>query len=91
MQSVVDVELASVSLEPEDILCVFSRPLTSLNETLLFECLESLRNEGFPERQQPGLAARVCSEVFTEPESLSFSMVAAVGPDTIYCSERIVT
>lgn len=87
--SLVDVELASVELQGEDIVCVFSRPLTGLNETLLFECLETLRSEGFPIEKLPDIADRVCRDVFTEPETLSFALVAAVGPDAIYCAQKV--
>lgn len=91
--SIVDVELASVVLEAGDVLCVFSRPLTSLNETLLFECLETLQGEGFPEDFGDGVsqvAERICNDVFTEPESLSFAAVITVGPDVIYCDQVVV-
>ncbi len=87
--SLVDVELASVGLQGEDIVCVFSRPLTALNETLLFECLETLVSEGFPLLQQAQVATRVCSEVFTEPDSLSFAMVLSVGPEVVYCAKAV--
>jgi hypothetical protein len=91
--SIVDVELASVVLEPGDVLCVFSRPLTSLNETLLFECLETLHGEGFPDDFEGGVsevAERICNDVFTEPESLSFAAIISVGPDVIYCDQVVV-
>jgi hypothetical protein len=87
--SIVDVELASVALEPGDVLCVFSRALTSLNETLLFECLETLRGEGFPEEVECEVAERLCNDVFTEPETLSFAAVVSVGPDAIYCDKVV--
>jgi hypothetical protein len=87
--SIVDVELASVALEEGDVLCVFSRPLTGLNETLLFECLESLRSEGFPATRQSDVAARICNDVFTEPDTLSFAAVIAIGPDVIYCDKVV--
>jgi len=87
--SLVDVELASVNLQGEDLVCVFSRPLTSLNETLLFECLETLVSEGFPVLQQQSVATRVCGEVFTEPDSLSFAMVLSLGPEALYCAQAV--
>ena len=87
--SLVDVELASVELQGEDVVCVFSRPLTGLNETLLFECLETLRSEGFPIEKSSDVADRLCRDVFTEPETLSFALVAAVGPEAIYCAQKV--
>ena len=87
--SLVDVELASVELQGEDVVCAFSRPLTSLNETLLFEALESLRSEGFPLERLPDVADRLCRDVFTDPDSLSYGLLAAVGPDALYC-RRVV-
>ena len=83
--SLIDVELASVELQGEDVVCAFSRPLTSLNETLLFEALESLRSDGFPLEKLPDVADRLCRDVFTDPDSLSYGLVAAVGPDALYC------
>ncbi len=85
--SMVDVELASVMLQADDVLCVFSRPLTTLNETVLFECLESLSFDTPAAKQPAEVAERLCNEVFTEPESLAFAMVARVGPEAIYCNE----
>jgi serine/threonine protein phosphatase PrpC len=87
--SIIDVEIASVTLGPGDIVCAFSRSLTALNETLLFQHLETLLQEGFPEVQPPDLAERLCVEVFTEPDTLSFCCVAAVGPEVIYCSKVV--
>ncbi len=87
--SIIDVEIASVSLAPGDVICAFSRSLTSLNETLLFQHLETVRAEGFPETQPRDMAERLCVEVFTEPDTLSFSCVAAVGPEVIYCSKIV--
>jgi hypothetical protein len=89
--SLVDVELASVELQGEDIVCAFSRPLTSLNETLLFEGLEALRAEGFPLERIPEAAARLCGDVFTEPETLSYAMIAAVGPEALYCARAVAS
>lgn len=85
--AMVDVELASVVLQPEDIVCVFSRSLTTLNETILFEFLENLSLEERLSRAGSDIAERLCLEVFTEPESLSFAMVACVGPQAIFCSQ----
>lgn len=87
--SLVDVELASVELHGEDIICAFSRPLTSLNETLLFESLESLVADGFPLVPQEDAGVRLCHDVFTEPETLSYALVASVGPDVIYCAHPV--
>lgn len=87
--SIIDVEVASVELAPGDVVCAFSRPLSSLNETLLFQHLEMLLEEGFPENQQQSLAEHLCVEVFTEPDTLSFACVACVGPDVIYCSKVV--
>lgn len=93
--SLVDVELASVELRGEDIACAFSRPLTQLNETLLYEALEALQagsdtQEGWRGQTEKDLAARICREVFTEPETLSFAMIACLGPDTVYCKDEVI-
>lgn len=87
--ALVDVELASVDLQEGDVVCAFSRPLTTLNETLLFESLETLQSEGFPLQPLPEVAERLCKDVFTEPESLSFAFVASVGPNAIYCAQPL--
>jgi hypothetical protein len=89
--SLVDVEMASVELHGDDIICAFSRPLTTLNETLLFESLESLIADGFPLVAQGDVAARLCHDVFTEPETLSYALVASVGPEVIYCSRTVAS
>lgn len=87
--SIVDVEVASVTLIAGDVVCAFSRPLSSLNETLLFQHLELLGEDGFPRTQPVGLAEQLCVDAFTEPETLSFACVAAVGPEVIYCSKVV--
>jgi len=87
--AMVDVELASVELLPEDIVCVFSRPLTTLNETLLFEFLDNLQIDSRIASKNPDIAERLCADVFTEPETISFALVACVGPEAIFCS-RVV-
>jgi len=89
--SLVDVEMASVELQGGDIICAFSRPLTSLNETLLFESLEALVADGFPMSSQDDVAVRLCHDVFTEPETLSYALVASVGPDVLYCARPVAT
>ena len=89
--ALVDVEMASVELQGEDIICAFSRPLTSLNETLLFESLEGLLADGYPLASLDDVAARLCHDVFTEPETLSYALVASVGPDVIYCARPIAS
>lgn len=89
--SLVDVEMASVELQGDDIICAFSRPLTSLNETLLFESLEALIADGFPLVAQEDPAARLCHDVFTEPETLSYALLASVGPDVVYCSRPVAS
>lgn len=87
--AMVDVELASVVLQPEDIVCAFSRPLTTLNETLLFEFLEGLSIDAQKPLENVDIAERLCFEVFTEPDSLSFALVACVGPEAIFCSQVV--
>jgi hypothetical protein len=87
--AIVDVEVASVSLQPGDTVIAFSRPLTTLNETLLFQHLEVAASEGFPDMQRPNLAEQLCVDVFTEPDSISFACVAALGPDVIFCSKAV--
>jgi hypothetical protein len=84
--ALVDVEVASVELQGDDIICAFSRPLTNLNETLLFESLESMRSNSLLSQKQGEPALRLCTEIFTEPDTVSYALVAAVGPDSIYCA-----
>jgi len=84
--SIIDVEVASVMLDPGDYVVAFSRPLTTLNETLLFQHLEVLVGEGFPESQPYGMAEQLCLDVFTQADSLSFACMVALGPEVIYCS-----
>jgi hypothetical protein len=92
--SVVDVEVASVDLQPGDIACVFSRPLTNLNETLLLEGLEAFEADrvfdGSSGRRRMDIASMLCKEVFTEPDTLSFATVLRAGPNTIFCDQIIV-
>jgi hypothetical protein len=85
--SIIDVEIASVSLQPGDTIAAFSRPLTTLNETLLFQHLEVTAGEGFPHTQPPHQAEQMCVDVFTEPDTLSFACLAALGPEVIFCSK----
>lgn len=87
--SLLDVEIASVTLGAGDVICAFSRPLSSLNETLLFQHLEAVLAEGFPSTQTPHAAEDLCVEVFTQPDTLSFCCLAMVGPEVIYCSKRV--
>ncbi len=87
--AMVDVELASVVLQPEDIVCAFSRPLTALNETLLFEFLEGLSIDAQRPRENADIAERLCLDVFTEPGTLSYALVACVGPETVFCSQVV--
>jgi hypothetical protein len=85
--SIIDVEVASVELNPGDYVVAFSRPLTTLNETLLFQHLEVLTNEGFPQSQPIRMAEQMCLDVFTQSETVSFACMAALGPEVIYCSK----
>jgi hypothetical protein len=85
--SIIDVEIASVSLQPGDTIAAFSRPLTTLNETLLFQHLEVVAGEGFPDTQPLHQAEQMCVDVFTEPDTLSFACLAALGPEVIFCSK----
>jgi hypothetical protein len=87
--SIVDVEIASVTLQPGDAIAAFSRPLTTLNETLLFQHLEMTAGEGFPDVQPLHQAEQLCVDVFTEPDTLSFACVAALGPEVIFCSKVV--
>ncbi|MEY4701427.1 MAG: hypothetical protein RL326_1614 [Pseudomonadota bacterium] len=87
--SLIDVEIASVMLGAGDVICAFSRPLSSLNETLLFQHLEAVSAEGFPMTQTPHAAEDLCVEVFTQPDTLSFCCLATVGPEVIYCSKQV--
>lgn len=87
--AMVDVELASVVLQPEDIVCAFSRPLTTLNETLMFEFLDALTIDAQRPRSNADIAERLCYEAFTEPDTLSYAMVACVGPQAAFCSQVV--
>lgn len=85
--SIIDVEVASVELNPGDYVVAFSRPLTTLNETLLFQHLEVLTSEGFPQSQPARMAEQMCLDVFTQSDTVSFACLAALGPEVIYCSK----
>lgn len=85
--AMVDVELASVVLQPEDIVCAFSRPLTTLNETLMFEFLDGLKIDAQRSINNADIAERLCYEAFTEPDTLSFALVACIGPQALFCSQ----
>ncbi len=87
--SIIDVEVASVTLHPGDYVVAFSRPLTTLNETLLFQHLEVLAGEGFPEVQPYGMAEQMCLDVFTQADTLSFACMVGLGPEVIYCSKIV--
>lgn len=84
--AVVDMDVASIALCSGDMVAAFSRPLSALNETLLFEAFDTLASEGFPSRQHTQVATRVCGEVFTEPDSLSFSLLLSVGQAGVFCA-----
>jgi hypothetical protein len=89
--AIVDVNIASVNLEPLDTIISFSRPLTSLNETLLFQYLEMTaegqRAASFS--QSARRADDLCLDVFTEPDLVSFCCLLSIGPDAIYCSKVV--
>jgi hypothetical protein len=87
--SIIDVEVASVTLKPGDTVTVFSRPLTTLNETLLFQHLEMTTGDGFPDVQPLRQAEQMCVDVFTEPDTLSFACIVSIGPEVIFCSKVI--
>jgi hypothetical protein len=86
--SIIDVEVASVILHPGDYVVAFSRPLSSLNETLLFQHLEVLVAEGFPQTQPYNMAEQMCLDVFTQADTLSFACMVGLGPEAIYCAPR---
>jgi len=88
--SIIDVEVASVTLNPGDYVVAFSRPLTTLNETLLFQHLEVLVGDGFPRSQPYGMAEQMCLDVFTQADSLSFACMVALGPEVIFCASQHV-
>lgn len=88
--SIIDVDVASVALEPGDYIASFSRPLTSLNETLLFQHLEVVGAQGLPARQNSGAAEQLCLDVFTQADTIAFGCLIALGPDGIYCSKRVL-
>jgi len=82
VQSLVDVEIASVELLENDIVCVFSRPLSPLNETLLLEALQAQESQSTKNRNENRLDL-LCKDVFTESETLSFAALVQLGPDSI--------
>lgn len=88
--SIIDVEVASVTLRPGDYVVAFSRPLTTLNETLLFQHLEVIVQRGFPQSQPYGMAEQMCLDVFTHADTLSFACMVGLGPEVIYCSRAVV-
>lgn len=89
--AIVDVNIASVHLEPLDTIVSFSRPLTSLNETLLFQYLEMTAegHRGASFSQSVRRAEDLCLDVFTEPDLVSFCCLLSMGPDAIYCSKVV--
>ena len=89
--AIVDVNVASVALQANDAVIAFSRPLTGLNETLLFQYLE-MTAEAHVESEfgQPVRRAEdLCLDVFTEPDTVSFCCLLSVGPETIYCAQVV--
>jgi len=87
--SIIDVEIASVSLQAGDTVAAFSRPLTTMNETLLFQHLQVAFGEDLAHPQPLHQAEQMCIDVFTQPETLSFAALASLGPEAIFCSKVI--
>lgn len=89
--AIVDVSIASVNMEPGDTVVIFSRPLTGLNETLLFQYLETTADTGSDGEfgRQVRRAEDLCLDVFTDPDTVSFCCLLSMGPDTIYCSKVV--
>lgn len=81
--SVVSVELASVPLEPSDLIVVFS----SFLDAALEKNLTSLLSE------VPMSTTQACDFVakrlFEEPQHLAFGMTARLGPECIYLCEVV--
>lgn len=87
--SIIDVEVASVVLHPGDYVVAFSRPLSTFNETLLFQHLEVINEGGFPELQPLRMAEQMCLDVFAQAETLSFACMIGLGPEAIYCTQIV--
>jgi len=81
--SLVSVELASVSVKGSDIILIFSQPLGVMQQSLLVDMLETMDfASGNP-------CALLSKRIFEEAE-LSFAMAARIGPEAIYLHQQLI-
>ncbi len=78
-QSMVSVELASVGIEPEDILLVFSEELSPAEQT---ELLSLMNDIDFRTSLNPAL--ELSQFLFQDPKQLAFSILLKLGPQGIF-------
>lgn len=87
--SLVSVELASVPVEAQDVLIVFSNYLTPDEE----DALSVISHELFSEQNfaKPGNnpCQKLVKLLFTEPENVPFVLLTQVGPETIYLADAV--
>ena len=82
-KSLVTVELASVPVQEGDRLFAFSSMLSELNERKLSKFAENM------DLEREGECESCVETVFGDSPPESFSLVAEIGPDTIYLSEVV--
>ena len=82
--SVVSVEIASVPVEENDRVLMFSTFLDPLHEEELLALLRSIDlREGNP-------CIEICERLYGDPKELTFGMLARIGPDAIYLGQPLV-
>lgn len=82
-QSAIAVQLASIEMEPNDTVIVFSRKLDKQEEERLNEVIEDIEpTEGFA-------CEYLCRKIFGSPDELAFASVARIGPETIYLKQAV--
>ncbi len=78
-QSLVSVELASVAIEPGDVLYVFSQELSESEEAELISLSQDM------DFNSPGNPiSEICRFLFDSPDDVAFATLTRVGPETIY-------
>ncbi|MCB0339245.1 MAG: protein phosphatase 2C domain-containing protein [Bdellovibrionales bacterium] len=83
MNSLVSVQLASVSVQEGDMIFVFPRSLQDADEAILLEVCPLLL--GYPGNRADLLAKKV----FAGNDTLPYLMVASVGPEAVYLGEPL--
>ena len=82
--SLVSVELASIPIEPHDIIVVFSEAISREQEARVREALVGAKNSLFEVHQQ------LLGDLFGERvDEIGFSMCTSLGPETVLLTEVI--